>query len=83
MEEKKKGRLLEKILLGAVIGGAIGSVIGATIKKKGDKKEPIIEELPARKRSRIMDAIRKITRKKSGLKEIPNEMETEETHDQK
>ena len=79
-EEKKKKRLFEKILMGAVIGGAIGSVVGATLTHK-NKNEPTIEELPLKKRRRIVEFLKKFSRKKKGLdelREIPNEMAIEE-----
>jgi len=37
-----KKKLLDKILMGAVIGGAIGSVIGASIKHKNNSKKRIV-----------------------------------------
>jgi gas vesicle protein len=37
-KDKKKRKIVDKILMGAVIGGAIGSVLGATIApKKGSE----------------------------------------------
>jgi len=79
-EEKKKRKLIEKIIMGAVIGGAIGSVLGATLSSK-KKTEPIIEEVPIKKKRKIVEFLKKFSRKKKGiegLKEIPNEMATEE-----
>lgn len=44
--KKKKSRLLDKVLMGAVIGGAIGSVVGAAIAPQSGKKtrEELVEK---------------------------------------
>lgn len=36
--KKKKNRLLDKIIMGAIVGGAIGSVLGASIAPKKGKE---------------------------------------------
>lgn len=43
--EKKKHRIFDKILMGAVIGGAIGSVLGASIapKKGSETRQDIVD----------------------------------------
>ncbi|PIR55072.1 hypothetical protein COU74_02725 [Candidatus Peregrinibacteria bacterium CG10_big_fil_rev_8_21_14_0_10_36_19] len=38
MSKDKKKRILDKLVMGAVIGGAIGSVIGASIAPKEGKE---------------------------------------------
>ena len=77
-EKKKKSRLIDKLLMGAVIGGAIGSVVGATMSKK-DKEEQPPEPLPEPKRrtfSRVLGVFKRKKKEEVELKEIP--LETEE-----
>lgn len=80
-EEKKKRKLFEKIIMGAIIGGAIGSVLGATLTPKKKNEPLIIEGIPAKKKRKIVEFLKKLSRKKKGIdkmKEIPNEMAIEE-----
>jgi len=67
--EKKKSKLFDKIVMGAIIGGAIGSVVGASVrcKKEEDKKES----------GKIFKKFLSVFRRKgtNDLKEIPNELE--------
>ncbi|MDD3861955.1 MAG: hypothetical protein PHP74_03660 [Candidatus Gracilibacteria bacterium] len=80
MEEennKKKKRVWDKILMGAIIGGAIGSVVGASV--KAQKKEENAEELNPEPK-KIFKKFLGIFRRKekslnSEIKKIPNEME--------
>lgn len=37
-KDKKRNRIIDKVLMGAIIGGAIGSVVGASIAPKEGKK---------------------------------------------
>ncbi|MBI2634166.1 hypothetical protein HYW82_00665 [Candidatus Peregrinibacteria bacterium] len=68
MEEKKKKRLIDKIIMGAIIGGAIGSVLGATMAPKelaGSAKE--------KTKSLFYKVVRLIKRDKDLDKKIPTE----------
>jgi len=62
-KDKKKRKIVDKILMGAVIGGAIGSVLGATIApKKGSETRKDIAQTAekAKKRgSRVFRIIKK------------------------
>ena len=82
--KKKKRRIFDKVVMGAIIGGAIGSVIGASVSGKKDEnvKEEVLEGL-----KKTTDASKTILKKVIGIfrrkdknlnsdaKEIPNEME--------
>lgn len=37
--KKKKRRIFEKLIMGAIIGGAIGSVVGVSLKARRDKEK--------------------------------------------
>lgn len=52
-EKKKKSRIFDKILMGAIIGGAIGSVVGASLAPKKGKET----------RREIVDAAKQATKK--------------------
>lgn len=44
-EPKKRGRFIDKLILGAIIGGAIGSVLGLTLApKKGKETRDLLKE---------------------------------------
>jgi gas vesicle protein len=79
---KKKSRLFDKIMMGAIIGGAIGSVVGASVsgkKEQEEAKEEVAKELTKAKESSktILRKFLGIFRKKeeNGTKKIPNELE--------
>ncbi|MFH1284794.1 MAG: hypothetical protein ABIH78_04385 [Candidatus Peregrinibacteria bacterium] len=63
-DKKRKIRMIEKLLMGAVIGGAIGSVVGATIAPKKGKET----------RAGIFKTIKVLLGRKKE-KKIPNEHE--------
>jgi len=47
MEENgksKKRKIIDKLIMGAIIGGAIGSVVGLSIKNKRDKGKKLMEQ---------------------------------------
>jgi hypothetical protein len=79
---KKKSRIFDKVVMGAIIGGAIGSVIGASVRVK--KEESVIEEA-TEELEKAKNAPRTVFRAILGMfrrkkhhettKEIPNEME--------
>lgn len=52
-EKKKKSRIFDKVLMGAIIGGAIGSVVGASISPKKGKET----------RKKIVDVAKQATKK--------------------
>ena len=65
-DEVKKKKIIDKVLMGAVIGGAIGSVMGAS--------------LPEKEREEIKNAAQKVgsvftrnKKKKKDSKKIPHE----------
>ncbi|MFH1534283.1 MAG: YtxH domain-containing protein [Nitrospirota bacterium] len=81
-EKKKKRKLIDKVIMGAVIGGAIGSVLGATIapKKGSETRKDIAQAADKAKKggSRIFRIIKKwLLRKKNNpetdRKRIPHE----------
>lgn len=84
-EEKKKGKILDKVMMGAIIGGAIGSVIGASVSSKKevkDAKEEVFEEMKKVGNSsrtifkRIFGVFRRKEKNlKDSARKIPNEME--------
>lgn len=82
-EKKKKRKILDKVLMGAIIGGAIGSVMGASIApKKGEetRKEIIQAAKKAKKEgSKIIKTIKKfIFRKNHSTTSHPPLENTEE-----
>jgi gas vesicle protein len=81
-ENKKKGRLFDKIVMGAIIGGAIGSVVGASVsgkKEQDEAKQEVTEEYEKAKASsktilkKLIDLFRK--KEADNVKKIPNELE--------
>ncbi len=70
MEQPKKRKLWEKIVMGAVIGGAIGSVVGGAV--GGDKKTQAEAQPQAKpkKRSIILRVLGLLLSRK---KKIPHE----------
>lgn len=85
MEEtpKKKKRILDKVLMGAVIGGAIGSVLGATIapnegKKTREEIKQAATEITQGSKTLLQKAkdffrFKKKETPNSPMKQIPNE----------
>ena len=82
----KKRKLIDKVLMGAVIGGAIGSVIGASISKKNPERGVTKTDENGNNKVQPKEGffksfLRKIllSKKQRALKnakKIPNEMET-------
>lgn len=78
-KEDSKKKLLDKVLMGAVIGGAIGSVVGATIapqKGQETRKEIVDAAKNAKKVSgKLYKKFRQFIKKKknNAQKEIPYE----------
>ena len=77
---KKGKRILDKVLMGAIIGGAIGSVLGVSIapKKGKDTRAEIknkVSEVVGEKKGFFKRLIKSITTKKANpsLKQIPTE----------
>jgi len=77
MAEKKKRRIWDKVVMGAIIGGAIGSVIGGAAATK--KEQSIVKEKASKGMLRKVLGIFKKKQKETSaeIKEIPNEMEEE------
>jgi gas vesicle protein len=76
MDKKSpKRRILDKVLMGAVIGGAIGSIVGATIApKKGKETRKEIVGIAKRAKEETMTIFNKLKRLISRRKKkIPNE----------
>ena len=73
-EKKKKRKLVDKVLMGAIIGGAIGSVLGATIApKKGSETRTDIAEAAGKAKkggSKIFRIIKKWVLRKKDKSEI-------------
>ena len=73
-EKKKKRKLVDKVLMGAIIGGAIGSVLGATIapKKGSETRKDIVQVADkAKKRgSKVFRIIKKWVLRKKDKSEI-------------
>lgn len=71
-KKKKGGKLLDKVLMGAIIGGAIGSVVGASIAPKKGKqtREEIAEKakVAGEKSSKVFSMIKKWIFKKEDKK---------------
>ncbi len=60
-ENNKKRKILDKILMGAIIGGAIGSVVGASIApKKGKETRRDIMEIAKKTTSKSISLFKKI-----------------------
>jgi len=79
-DKKKKKKLFDKILMGAVIGGAIGSVVGASVgennKRKNEKREKSNPPLQEKKKyGRKFFGLFKKKHQEGAIKQIPNEME--------
>jgi len=69
-QPKKKMRILDKILMGAVIGGAIGSVVGASLHQDNNKGS---EPEKTKKRSLVRSLFGFFRRKSKLTKKIPIE----------
>lgn len=60
-ENNKKRKILDKILMGAIIGGAIGSVVGASIApKKGKETRKDIVDLAKKTTTTSISFFKKI-----------------------
>ena len=93
MEEEigktKKRKIIDKLIMGAIIGGAIGSVVGLSIKAKKDKEKKLLGEerekeglLPEQEKKKnltlriLKKAVGVFTRsKKEEVRKIPTETE--------
>jgi|GEM_PF-4661583 len=87
--KKKKRRIFEKLIMGAIIGGAIGSVVGVSLKAKRDKERLLQENgrqpegLSAhteKKKSLTLRILKKAVgvfgkNRKDNVKKIPTETE--------
>jgi len=63
-EEKKEegSKILDKVVMGAIIGGAIGSVLGASIApKKGSETRKDIGEIAVQAKEKSFSFLHKLT----------------------
>ncbi len=76
---EKHRRILDKVIMGAVIGGAIGSIVGAAIAPKKEKQPSLFQPRKEKFLVRLLKKILRIKKREpSSIREIPNEMEAVE-----
>jgi len=68
--KNKQRKLIDKVLMGAVIGGAIGSVLGATVTGKATKTN---EKDSKKLYQKVLGLFRREKKDRKELKKIPHE----------
>ncbi len=78
MGKDKKKRMLDKVVMGAVIGGAIGSVLGASIApKEGKETREDIKDVAKKAQissKSLLEKIKGILEKRK-MKKVPHEID--------